>query len=72
MHGHKIENLEDTPFSVIPSVLDGKMLSKLLKSVEAASICPGNPDDKFIEMAVAHKGKFSSLNGTSAGILSFG
>lgn len=60
VHGNKIDHITDTPLSSIPSTLNPQSLQKLILLLDAAHVCPGNPDEHFIELANAHKGEFKT------------
>lgn len=63
VHGNKIDHITDTPLSSIPSTLNPQSLQKLILLLDAAHVCPGNPDEHFIALANAHKGEFKTPNG---------
>lgn len=54
--GHKV-NCIHTPLSIIPQHLNADSLLRLLKLVEKSTVCPGNPDMRFVELVSSRKGK---------------
>ena len=58
VYGHEIHRA-DTCLSM-PSHLDIPSLPLLLDVLDKLSLCPGNPDPHFLEMADGRKGKFNS------------
>ena len=59
MHGHVFKDPTGTPLSSIPVYLNCNSLEKLLGTLDLTSICPGNKDSRYLEMANARKGKFA-------------
>lgn len=59
MHGHVFKDPTGTPLSSIPVYLNCNSLEKLLGTLDLTSICPGNNDSRYLEMANARKGKFA-------------
>ena len=53
--GHKI-NAAKTCLRHIPSHLGINSLSQLLQLVEGSNVCPGNPDERFVELVSSKKG----------------
>ena len=63
MHGHKVKPTNQSPLTSIPTSIDSESLKRLIDIVGTASTCSGHPHEKFIQMAVSQKGKFSSVSG---------
>ena len=60
-------NLDDfSVFSDIPKMLTQDSLSKLLQVLNELKVCPGNPDDKFVEVVRAKKGGMKRKDGELA------
>ena len=53
--GHKI-NAAETFLRLIPCHLGIDSLSQLLQLVEGSNVCPGNPDERFVELVSSKKG----------------
>lgn len=54
--GHKLKvDPDSTPLSSVPQHLNVDSLHRLLKLVEESTICPGNPDVKFIALLSSRK-----------------
>ena len=48
----------------VPIVLNSvSLVVSLLKTVDGAQICLGNPDDTFLELSAHHKGMFLDITG---------
>lgn len=60
IHGNKLHQISNTPFSGLSSTLSPLSLQKLISILDEACVCPGNPDIQFLPMATAHKGVFVS------------
>ena len=63
VHGNKVLCRRNTPLSQFPDRLSAESLQSLISIVDSASVCPGNPDEKFIRMVKAKKGVVKSANG---------
>ena len=63
VHGNKVLCRRNTPLSQFPDRLSAESLQSLISIVDSASVCPGNPDEKFIHMVKAKKGVVKSVNG---------
>lgn len=63
VHGHHINRTTSGLLSSIPSHIDSSTLLTLLSILDSASVCPGHPDSKFIEIAKKRKGVFYGQNG---------
>ena len=59
VYGREIQKANSC-LSSIPLHVDTTSLPKLIELLDRVSLCPGNPDARFLEMADARKGKFSS------------
>lgn len=66
IHGHKLPTTNDvnSPVSSIPHKLDRKSLASLLQLMDKCTVCPGNPEKRFLEIADSRKGKFKTGNGS--------
>ena len=61
IHGRKVRH---GPFGAPALLQTIENVKDLVQTIETASICPGNPDEKFVEMIKArHKQKGISVNG---------
>ena len=56
VHGHQIDHKRSPLLSSIP---DEKSLENLLSKMNQCMVCPGHPDDRFIQMALSKRGKKS-------------
>ena len=56
VHGHQVSSTCSC-LSSIPVVLNMESLSSLISVINHASVCPGHPDEQFIAMLEAKKGK---------------
>ncbi len=66
VHNQRI-NLDDfSVLSDIPKMLTQDSLSKLLQVLNELKVCPGNPDDKFVEIVRAKKGGMKRKDGELA------
>ena len=64
VHGMKIDASVCPLLNKISMKLSNKTsLQQLLSLLENSMVCPGHPDEQFIEMAKAKKGKFLSRDG---------
>lgn len=63
VHGHQIDHKKSSLLSSIPNVLDEKSLENLLLKINQCTVCPGHPDDRFIQMASSKHGKLMSKDG---------
>ena len=63
VHGNKVPCHRNTPLSQFPDKLSSESLQSLISVVDGASVCPGNPDKKFIDMVKAKKGVLKSTGG---------
>lgn len=63
VHGSKVSCRKNTPLSQFPDKLSAESLQSLINVVDSASVCPGNPDKKFIDMVKAKKGALKSISG---------
>ena len=54
----------NSPVSSIPHKLDQKLLASLLQLMDKCTVCPGNPEKRFLEMADSRKGKFKIGDGS--------
>lgn len=66
VHGYKVSSRKNTPLSQFPDKLPAASLQSLINVVDSASVCPGNPDKKFIDMVKAKKGALKSISGEKA------
>lgn len=62
IHGHKLRDFSKISSS-IPCHLNATFLKEMLHMLEKLHVCPGNPDERFVSMGVAHKGIFPSSSG---------
>ena len=63
VHGHEVLHVSTPLLSAIPEHLNKQSLAHLLTAIDSAIIFPGNPDERFIEMAKSHKGKLLTKSG---------
>ena len=63
VHGNKVSCRKNTPLSPFPDKLSAESLQSLINVVDSASVCPGNPDKKFISVVKAKKGVLKSTSG---------
>ena len=65
IHGHKLSTDKDinSPVSSIPCTLDQKSLASLLQLMDKCTVCPENPEKRFLEMADSRKGQFKDSHG---------
>ena len=66
VHGHNVSvaNTVDSPLSSIPCKLDPKSLTSLFQIMDKCTVCPGNPEQRFLEMADSRKGSFKASDGS--------
>lgn len=64
VHGHQIdlEQQSNRFLSNVPMILSEESLQELLLLLDRCSVCPGNPDNQYILMVEAMKGKLMSLD----------
>lgn len=72
VHGHKLDPLRCSLTSVIPSELTFEDFKTLIAVITTSNICPGQPDQRFIEMAESRSGKFLSPRKEVVSILDTG
>ena len=60
VHGHKLDPLQCAATNDISSRLTLVDFKKLVKVFISSTVCVGQPDSKFTQMAVNRKGKFLS------------
>ncbi len=63
VHGHEVLHLSTPLLSTIPEHLNKQSLAHLLTVIDSLKVCPGNTDERFIEMAKSLKGKFLTKSG---------
>ena len=63
IHGHPVLPSSTELLSRVPVDVDGAALNSLISIVETSTVCPGNSDEHFIEMAKEQTGKFLSKSG---------
>lgn len=61
IHGHKVNSSLCPAVVNIPPLLDFDEFKKLVDVVVNCNVCCGHPDQSFIDMAKARKGKFLSV-----------
>lgn len=73
VHGLSINTTHCPTLSHLPPVIDCTTINLLLDVVNNSHICTGNPDDKFVEMVAARKGKtIKSSDGSVAAYIDQG
>ncbi len=60
------KRIDCSVFSGIPKMLTQDSLSKLLQVLNELIVCPGNPDEKFVEIIMAKKGGMKKKDGERA------
>ncbi len=55
VHGHEVLHLSTPLLSTIPEHLNKQSLAHLLTVIDSLKVCPGNTDERFIEMAKSLK-----------------
>ena len=63
VHGSQLKPSPHSPLSSIPEKLSPSILANLVDVLERSCLCPGHPDENFLEMANSRKGKFTSMDG---------
>ena len=63
VHGKKVDPQTCSALSCTPSTLSTATLQTLLSILDTAAVCPGHPDQQFLSMLEAKKGKLSSRDG---------
>ncbi len=63
VHGHEVTPTSTTLLSNIPEHINASTIMNLLSILEKCSICPGNCDERFVDMVNAHKGKLLARSG---------
>ena len=63
VHGNKVLCRRNTPISQFPDKLYAESLQSSFSVVDSASVCPGNPNEKFISIVKAKKGVVKSTSG---------
>ena len=69
VYEHKVEPSTCKALKSFQSVLDTDSLPKLLNALDNLTVCAGHPDDHFIKMITAKKGKILSKQGTVTAVL---
>ena len=69
VHGSGVDAGKCDLLSGIPRNASKGSLVELLKLLDKYTVCPGNPDEGFIKMVEAKKGRLMSKNGTVSGML---
>ena len=65
VHGRKLATT-NSPLSSIPDKISNKSsVADLLHILGSSSVCPGNPDKRFVDMTIAHKGKLISTDSST-------
>ena len=62
MHGQQVSH---SLLSSFPAKLTHEQLQRLINTLESSSVCLGNPDEKFVELIKAEKGKIMNTKGKS-------
>lgn len=62
MHGQQVSHKNCTLLSLFPAKLTHEQLQRLLNR---SIVCPGNPDENFVELIKVKKGKIMNANGKS-------
>ena len=63
IHGKKVDPQTCSALSGTPKTLSTATLQTLLSVVDKATLCPGHPDQQFLSMLHAKKGKLLSRDG---------
>lgn len=63
VHGKEVNTDECDILKSVPNILSDIHLEELVSTLDKCSLCPGNPDYKFVDMVEAKKGKLFSKNG---------
>ena len=63
VHGHDVLPNCSFLFSKVPPTLSKATFRDLLTIVESSAVCPGNFDERFVELAQAQKGMFLTKSG---------
>ena len=63
VHGKEVDPQTCSALSCTPSTLSIATLQTLLSTLDKAAVCPGHPDQQFLSMLEAKKGKLSSRDG---------
>ena len=64
MHGHTIASHGCGVLNASPQLLvSADLVAQLIHQLESCSMCPGNPDEKFLTLASTKKGVFLSHYG---------
>ena len=65
VHGMNVDSRVCPLLRKISTKVNKDSLQQLLYLLENSTVCPGHPDEQFIEMAKAKKGKLQSKDGTT-------
>ena len=69
VHGHLVTQEQCSAIFSMPVIANTDDLAQLLAQLDQLRVCPGHPDQHFIAMANARKGKFTSSSGDIAAYL---
>jgi len=57
---HEVNPSQSSPLSTIPNP---STFRQLISIVDSSTICPGNPDARFVEMGKSRNDKFTAIDG---------
>ena len=63
VHGQQVSRKSCSLLSSFPAKLTHEQLQRLINTLESSSVCPGNPDEKFVELIKVKKGKIMNAKG---------
>ena len=63
IHGHRVDKSTSNSLAAVPDHLDSSAFAHLLSILQSVNVCPGQPNPRYIEMAVSRKGTFTGPDG---------
>ena len=69
IHGHRVEQEQCPVLQEFQSLLNVESFKRLVTLLDTLHVCPGNPDQKFVEMCENKKGKLLTTKGETAAYL---
>ena len=69
VHDTEVTSTTCQSLSSVPAILSHNDLTSFLTLLDTLRICPGNPDNHFLEMADSRKGKFETQHGATSAVV---
>ena len=69
VHNRRVDNENCSALSSVPKCLDVTSLTRLLCMLEKMPVCPGHPEEQFLEMVAARKGRICGRSGDTVAFI---